>query len=822
MKKLICILFCLAALSANANQQDLKLWYDKPAADWNAALPLGNGRLGAMVFGRPAVERIQLNEETVWAGSPNNNANPEAKEALPEVRKLIFEGKYLEAQNLANEKIMSATNHGMPYQSMGDLYLSFPGHNEYTEYYRDLDINNAVASVRYKVGGTTFKREYITSFADHVVMIHLTADKPASITFNANITTPHQKYRIDCGDGKLILSGVTETHERQSGKVRFQTQVKPLVKGGSYQVKDGVISVENADEVTIYVSMATNFRNFRDLTVNETEKCTSILNDAFGKEWEKAKSSHTLLYKKYFDRVSLDLGMTDQASKPTDERIRDFATKNDPSLAALYFQFGRYLLISCSQPDTQPATLQGIWNEQILPSWDSKYTTNINTEMNYWPAEVTNLSELHQPLLRMIRELSETGAETARTMYGARGWVLHHNTDIWRVTGGIDGAFSGMWPMGGAWLSQDIWEHYLYTGDRKFLAENYPIMQEAAKFFVDFLIPEPEHNWLVVCPGNSPENAPSITDGKASVFAGCSMNQQLVYTLFSNVLNAAGILGKEKDYRLDSVLIDTVRTMRARLAPMQIGRYGQLQEWMKDWDNPDDHHRHVSHLFGLYPGDLISPFRTPELFDAARTSLIQRGDPSTGWSMAWKICLWARLLDGDHAYSLLKNQLSLVSNEVKKGGTYTNMFDAHPPFQIDGNFGCTAGITEMLMQSHDGFIYLLPALPSLWKDGSVNGLIARGGFEMSFDWKGGKTDAVRIFSADGGNCRIRCKTPLKGKGLKPAKGENTNPCYELPPTVKPLVSGEAKLNKVVPEKTYLYDLTTKAGGVYLLKSDMRR
>ena len=817
-------LLTISALCSAAAKQDMRLWYDKPAADWNAALPLGNGRLGAMVFGRPAADRIQLNEETVWAGSPNNNPSPLALEALPEVRKLIFEGKYLEAQELANDKIMSQTNDGMPYQSMGDLYISFPGHNDYTDYYRDLDLNTAVASVKYKINGTTFKREYITSFAEQVVIIRLTADKPASITMNAQITTPHQSYKIESRDGKLILSGKTETHERQSGKVKYQTQVKPLVKGGTYQVKDNVISVENADEVTIYVSMATNFKNYKELTVDETEKCTRFLDDAFGTEWEESKNSHTLLYRKYFDRVTLDLGTTEQALKPTDQRVKEFATSYDPALASLYFQFGRYLLISCSQPNTQAATLQGIWNEQILPSWDSKYTTNINAEMNYWPAEVANLSELHQPLLQLTREVSETGAESARIMYGARGWVLHHNTDIWRVTGAIDGANSGMWPMGGAWLSQHIWEHYLYTGDKKFLAENYDIMQEAAKFFVDFLITEPEHGWLVVSPGNSPENSPAITDRKASVFAGCTINQELVSSLFANVIESAGILGRDKNvaYKENPLFLDTLRTMRAKLAPMQIGRYGQLQEWINDWDDPKDQHRHVSHLWGLYPGNLISPFRTPELFDAARTSLIQRGDPSTGWSMAWKICLWARFLDGDHAYKLLTDQLDLVAEEPKKGGTYTNLFDAHPPFQIDGNFGCTAGIAEMLMQSHDGFIYLLPALPSVWKDGSVKGLKARGGFELSFSWKDGQIRDVKIYSANGGNCRIRCKAPLIGKGLKLAKGGNTNPCYQISDVQKPVISKEAKLNPVKLDDTFLYDLNTKAGKTYIFNNAVNK
>lgn len=792
------------------SQQDTKLWYDKPAADWNAALPLGNGRIGAMVFGRPAVERIQLNEETVWAGSPNNNSNPLALNALPVIRQLIFEGRNLEAQNMATEKIMSQTNSGMPYQSMGDLNISFPGHNNYKEYYRDLDISKAIATVRYKTGDITFKREIITSFAEQVVIIRLSADKPAALTCNINLSTPHQKYSIIDKSDRLIMSGITETHERQSGKVRYETQVKPLVIGGSLNIKDGIIGIEKADEVIIYVSMATNFKNYKDISVNETEKCTKLLDDAFGTLWSESLNSHTLFYKSWFDRTVLDLGTTSQSQKPTDQRVKEFATSFDPGLASLYFQFGRYLLICSSQPEGQPATLQGIWNEQILPSWDSKYTLNINTEMNYWPSEVCNLSELGKPLFNMVKDLSETGRESARIMYGARGWVSHHNTDIWRITGGVDRATSGMWPMSGAWLSKHVWDHYLYTGNIGFLKEYYPVIKEAAKFFVDYMVVEPEKGWLVVCPSNSPENSPSIKG--ASTVGGATMDNQLVFDLFNSVMDAVGILYRgNKD---EMLFADTLRSMLSKMPPMQIGQYGQLQEWMHDWDNPKDQHRHISHLYGLYPSAQISPFRTPELCAAAKTTLIQRGDPSTGWSMAWKINFWARLLDGDHAYKLLTDQLDLVSDQPKKGGTYTNLFDAHPPFQIDGNFGCSAGIAEMLMQSHDGFIYLLPALPSVWKSGSVKGLKARGGFEMDFTWKDGKITDLTIHSHKGGVCRIRSNSPLKAKGLKLAKGENPNMFFRVHNVAKPLISSKTKAGTFGLPESMTYDLNTQEGKIY--------
>lgn len=812
-KKIVLLLLSCLFLAVSA-QQDMKLWYDKPALDWNQALPLGNGRLGAMVFGNPAVEHLQLNEETIWAGSPNSNAHKLEDGVLEKVRNLVFEGKYVEAQNLATAKIMSPKNHGMPYQTMGDLFISFPGHDKYTDFYRDLDISNAIATVTYKVGDVTYKREIFTSFTDQAIIVRLTADKAGSISCNAFLTTPQEKVEQSVEDNQLVLTGITPAHEKQSGKVQLETRVKPKVKGGNYSVSDNVISINGADEAIFYIAIATNFVNYKDLSGDKTAKCQAYMNKAYANDYAKAKEDHVAFFRQYMDRMSLDLGKTEESKKPTDVRIRDFSKTFDPELAALYFQFGRYLLISCSQPNTQPANLQGIWNDRYLPSWDSKYTTNINVEMNYWPAEMTNLSEMHEPMLQMVREVAETGEHTASLMYNARGWVLHHNTDIWRITAPVDRAPSGMWPAGGAWVSQHLWYRYEYTGDLEYLKSVYPVMRGAAMFFNDFLIEEPEHGWLVVTPSNSPENSHAGSGGEATTAAGVTIDNQLVFDLFSNVIKASEQLG------IDTQFADTLKMKREKLPPMQIGQHNQLQEWMHDWDSPEDKHRHVSHLYGLFPSNQISPIRTPELFEASKNSLIYRGDPSTGWSMGWKVCLWARLLDGNHAYTLLKNQLDLVTNEKKKGGTYSNMFDAHPPFQIDGNFGCTAGIAEMLMQSHDGFIYLLPALPNVWKDGSVKGLVARGGFVIDMDWKDGKVSNLKIHSKYGGNCRIRLAATIKGQGVKKAKGENPNILFETPKVKTPLISEKSTLvvsKSNLDKTTNLYDLATEKGKTYNIK-----
>ena len=793
MKRLTLTVFLLSHLSflTCAVAQQHRLWYNQPAQTWTQALPIGNGVMGGMVFGTPAVEHIQINEETIWAGQPNNVVNPNAKQALPEVRRLIFEGKYKEAQDLANAQVMpqaAGKNMGMPFQPFGDLYIAMPGHADYRNYERWLDLDNARSVVKYEVDCVQYMRETIAPLGGHeVIAIHLTASEKGKITFTANMTSPHENVLVNMDGNEATLLGVSSKHEGLKGKVRFMGRMAVQTKGGKVSGSNGNISVVGADEATIYLTVGTNVKSYKDITGDEEAQSRERLLGAMALGYEALKDLHEKIYKKYYDRVKLDLGPDRYANVPMTKRIEQFGRVTDNHLVATYFQFGRYLLISSSQPgNMNPANLQGLWNDKMFPSWDSKYTTNINLEMNYWPSEVTNLTELNEPLFKLIREIYEQGKQTARDMYGVEGWVLHHNTDQWRITGPVDRAQTGLWSMGSAWLCRHLWEHYLYTGDKDFLRQYYPIMLDAAKFYSQTLQKHPTKGWLVVCPGESPEHGgkgrPTPLD------AGVTMDNQLVTELYTNVLEASKILG-DNNYQLS-----IINSQLKELPPMQIGRWGQLQEWLDDLDDPKDDHRHFSHLYGLYPSNQISPVRTPDLWNAARKSLEARGDVSTGWSMGWKVCSWARLLDGEHAYKLIKDQLTLTADTFlifgaikQRGGTYPNMFDAHPPFQIDGNFGCTAGIAEMLMQSYDGYIHLLPALPSAWKDGSIKGLVARGGFVIDMDWKEGKLTKAVIHSKNGGICRIKYNNTLKAKGLKKTKEAN------------------------------VYSLNTKAGEDYILK-----
>lgn len=815
-KPILFVMFSLILTTTVVIGQEsfLKLWYNRPATQWVEALPIGNGRLGAMVFGDPCNEIIQLNENTVWAGQPNRNDNPEAKAALPEVRELIFEGKYKEAQNLVDEKFISKTSHGMPYQTVGNLELFFPGHENYSDYYRELDLEKALTTSRYRVNGINYTTEVFASYPDQVIIVRIFGDKTGVVNFSATMTRPSKSNITTKGNDELVLSGITSDHETVKGAVQFATHIKILTHGGSTSTSESSLHVFDADTATIYISIASNFVNYSDISGNAFERASAYLQHALKKDYKQIIDDHIKDYRQYFKRVNLNLGTTDAIKNPIDVRLQQFSGGNDPQMVALYFQFGRYLLISSSRPGGQPANLQGIWNDELFPPWDSKYTVNINTEMNYWPSEVTNLSEMNEPLVTMVKELSQTGQKTAKDMYGMRGWVLHHNTDIWRINGPVDGAFWGMWPMGGAWLCQHLFDKYEYNGNKDYLESVYSAMKEASLFFLDFLTEEPEHKWLVVCPSVSPENSPTVHP-EFSISAGTTMDNQLVFDLFTKTIKAAEILGKDKG------LVKKMKNALKRLPPMQIGQWGQLQEWMHDWDNPNDHHRHVSHLYGLYPSNQISLYRTPELFSAAQTSLIARGDESTGWSMGWKVCLWARLLDGNHAYKLISDQLTpaLQPDGKERGGTYPNLFDAHPPFQIDGNFGCTTGIAEMLLQSHDGAIHFLPALPDDWDKGEVSGLRTRGGFEVSFNWENGMIQKIEIKSKLGGNCRIRVPNEVimvNRKGLKSAFGINPNPFFETPKIKAPLVSSSANLSFITPPPTHLYDFPTNVGEVYTL------
>jgi alpha-L-fucosidase 2 len=786
------------------------MWYNEPASYWNEALPVGNGRLAAMVFGGPVNEIIQLNEGTFWSGGPSRNDNPNALGALPAIRQAIFSGMYSNVESMINQNITATQLHGSMYQPIGYLYLSFQGHGSYTDYYRELDLEKAVFAATYKVDDVTYKREVFASQPDQVIVMKLTASVPGRLTFSATMSGPLQKTRKVLDPNTLEMTGLSSTHEGVTGQVRFDARVRILNSGGSTTVASTKINVNNADEVVILISTATNFVDYKTLTADDTAKCIDYLSAAETKSYTDLFNSHVAAYQYYFNRVSLDLGTSASSAVPTDERIKNFSQTKDKELVAMYYQFGRYLLISCSQPGGQPATLQGLWNDQVNPPWDSKYTININTEMNYWPAEKCNLTEMQEPLVQMVKELSEAGHQTAQTMYGCDGWVTHHNTDPWRICGVVDGAYWGMWPLGGAWLSQHLWEKYLYSGDLTYLASVYPVLKSACEFYQDFLVEEPKHQWLVVCPSISPENNPSVHS--TSICAGATMDNQLLFDLFTKTIRAASLL------KTDSTLMVDFKEILDRLPPMQIGRLGQLQEWMEDWDSPNDHNRHVSHLYGLYPSNQISPYSSPHLFNAARTSLLYRGDVSTGWSMGWKVNFWARLQDGNHALKLITDQLTLVNPaNPTTGGTFPNFFDSHPPFQIDGNFGCTSGITEMLLQSHDGAIHFLPALPGDWKSGDVSGLRAYGGFEVSFSWESGQVQRIVIKSNLGGNCRIRVpnEVALIG-GMNLASGINPNPFFATAEIKKPIIVDSTKLKPVNLKPTSLYDLPTQAGGTYII------
>lgn len=777
----LCILvLCVHALQVQAAEQAnhadaLKLWYTQPATEWTEALPLGNGRLGAMVYGGVRQEHLQLNEDTLWSGGPHSYDNPEAHEHLATVRQQLKRGEYRDAEATAQE-MLGVPKYQQAYMPLGDFFLDFPGGEELTEYHRKLDLPTAVNTITYRIGDARFQRTIFASHPDQAIVVRLECDKPGRITFDLSMTSPHAFQSQSTEDGMLRMTGqvVPRAGEGASAArrligpwegegMKFAAQVKVIANGGQVTQRAKKISVKAADTVTLIYVAATSYVDYQDVSADPVKRVGDYIVAAGDQSYEQLYQRHLDDYSSLFDRVEFDLGgKSAHDDLPTDQRLkRSTEGSMDPQLAELLFHYGRYLMIAGSRPGTQPLNLQGIWNNDVHPPWGSKYTININIEMNYWVAEVCNLAECHEPLLRLVGELQAPGKNTAKVHYRTDGWVAHHNTDLWRGTAPVDGAQWGMWPMGGAWLCQHLWEHYLFTGDVEHLKTSYPILKEAARFFLDALV-ENEDGYLITSPSLSPEHSHgggtkdgvSVGRDGTSICSGPTIDMQILRDLFANCIAASEVLQIDEEFRT------RVADARARLAPMKIGRHGQLQEWLVDWDNPDDQHSHVSHLYGLYPSSQINRRDTPALFDAARTSLIQRGDQG-GWPGAWRVCLWARAGDGDRAHKNLENVVSRLTD---------NLFNGER-FQVDANFGATAGIAEMLLQSHGGEIQLIPALPKAWPTGSVKGLKARGGFEVDIAWKNSRLTEATIRSLNGEPIKLRygnqnlTKTITKGESF---------------------------------------------------------